>query len=90
MLPTLLVMNIDIYSLAEPLFWRIELLTPTMMELGNSLDITTHGLLLAQQFQNVDILGNIQTGWADFLQSGKAGTFTIGLVLGYVVRGITR
>ena len=89
MLPTLLVMNIDIYSLAEPLFWRIELLTPTMIKLGTSLDITTHGLLLAQ-FQNVDILGNMQAGWADFLQSGKAGTFTIGLVLGYVVRGITR
>ncbi len=56
----------------------------------NQLDLTTHGLVLAQQFQNVDILGNIQNGWNDFLQSGKAGTFTIGLVLGYVVRGITR
>lgn len=54
------------------------------------LDLTTHGLVLAEQFQNVDILGNIQNGWNDFLQSGKAGTFTIGLVLGYVVRGITR
>ena len=54
------------------------------------LDLTTHGVVLAEQFQNVDILGNIQNGWNDFLQSGKAGTFTIGLVLGYVVRGITR
>ena len=89
MLSTLLVMNIDIHSLAEPLFWRIELLTSAMMEIGINLDITTHGLVLAQ-FQNVDILGNMQAGWTDFLQSGKAGTFTIGLVLGYVVRGITR
>ena len=89
MLSTLLVMNIDIHSLAEPLFWRIELLTPAMMEISTNLDFTTHGLVLAQ-FQNVDILGNMQAGWADFLQSGKAGTFTIGLVLGYVVRGITR
>jgi hypothetical protein len=89
MLSTLLVMNIGIHSLAEPLFWRIELLTPAMIEIGTNLDITTHGLFLAQ-FQNVDILGNIQAGWTDFLQSGKAGTFTIGLVLGYVVRGITR
>jgi hypothetical protein len=77
MLSTLLVMN-------------IELLTPVMMEISTNLDLTTHGLVLAQQFQNVDILSNIQTGWTDFLQSGKAGTFTIGLVLGYVVRGITR
>ncbi len=81
MLSTLLVMNIDIHS--------IELLTPTVMEIWTRLDLTTHGLVLAQ-FQNVDILGNIQNGWTDFLQSGKAGTFTIGLVLGYVVRGITR
>ena len=82
MLSTLLVININIHS--------IELLTPAMIEIGTNLDITTHGLVLAQQFQNVDILGNMQAGWTDFLQSGKAGTFAIGLVLGYVVRGITR
>ena len=65
----------------------------TLLSLSIDLDrlnLITHGLFLAQQFQNVDILGNIQNGWNDFLQSGKAGTFTIGLVLGYVVRGITR
>ena len=80
MLSTLLVINIDIHS--------IDLFTSTL-EIGTNLNITTHGLVLAQ-FQNVDILGNMQAGWTDFLQSGKAGTFTIGLVLGYVVRGITR
>ena len=66
---------------------------PTLLSLSidfDRLDLTTYGLVLAQQFQNVDILGNIQNGWNDFLQSGKAGTLTIGLVLGYVVRGITR
>ena len=81
MLSTLLVININIHS--------IDLFTSTI-EIGTNLDITTHGLVLAQQFQNVDILGNMQAGWTDFLQSGKAGTFAIGLVLGYVVRGITR
>ena len=81
MLSTILVINIDIHS--------IELLTSAIMEIGTNVDITTNGLVLAQ-FQNVDILGNMQAGWADFLQSGKAGTFTIGLVLGYIVRGITR
>ena len=78
MLSTLLAMTIDIHSIG----------IGTNLALG--FDSSTHGLILAQQFQNVDILGNIQSGWADFLQSGKAGTFTIGLVLGYVVRGITR
>jgi hypothetical protein len=82
-------MNIDLHSLAEPLFWKIELLTSAMIKIDTGINFTTHGLVFAQ-FQNVDILGNMQTGWADFLQSGKAGTFTIGLVLGYVVRGITR
>ena len=81
MLSTLLVINVDINS--------IDLFTSTRLEIGTNLNLTTHGLFLAQ-FQNVDILGNMQAGWADFLQSGKAGTFTIGLVLGYVVRGITR
>ena len=78
MLPTLLAMTIDIHSIG----------IGTNLALG--FDPSTHGFILAQQFQNVDILGNIQSGWADFLKSGKAGTFTIGLVLGYVVRGITR
>ena len=80
MLSTLLAINIDIHS--------IDLFTSTL-KIGTNLNITTHELVLAQ-FQNVDILGNMQAGWTDFLQSGKAGTFTIGLVLGYVVRGITR
>lgn len=50
---------------------------------------TITGLVLAQ-FQNVDILSNIQTGWNDFLQTGKAGALTAGLVMGYMIRGITK
>ncbi len=53
------------------------------------LDLNSHGLVLAEQFQNVDILGNIQSGWNDFLHTGKAGATAIGLVIGYMVRGIT-
>jgi hypothetical protein len=51
--------------------------------------VTTHVLVIAQ-FQNVDILSNIQTGWTDFLQTGKAGALVVGLVVGYMIRGITR
>ena len=72
----------------------IQLVPSIMMEIGTSLsgqiEITTSGLVLAEQFQNVDIMGNIQTGWTDFLQTGKAATFAIGLVMGYTIRGITR
>ncbi|WP_295620710.1 hypothetical protein [Chamaesiphon sp. GL140_3_metabinner_50] len=71
----------------------IDLLLP-LMTIGTNLqiqfDLTTHGLVLAQQFQNTDLMGNMQTGWTDFLQSGKAGVLAIGLVVGYMVRGITR
>jgi hypothetical protein len=54
-----------------------------------NLDLFSHGLVIAEQFQNVDILGNIQSGWNDFLHTGKAGAMAIGLVIGYMVRGIT-
>jgi hypothetical protein len=46
--------------------------------------------MLAQQFENIDLAANIQVAWADFLETGKAGALTIGLVFGYIVRGITR
>jgi hypothetical protein len=54
-----------------------------------NLDTFSHGLILAQQFQNVDLMSNVQTGWTDFLQSGKAGVLAIGVVAGYMIRGIT-
>jgi hypothetical protein len=52
--------------------------------------ISTQGLILAQQFENIDLAANLQAAWADFLQTGKAGALTIGLVFGYIVRGISR
>lgn len=52
--------------------------------------ISTHGLMLAQQFENIDLVANLQVAWADFLQTGKAGALTIGLVFGYMIRGMTR
>jgi hypothetical protein len=62
--------------------------------IGNDLTlhfpIVTHGLVLAQQFQNVNLMANVQNGWTDFLKTGKAGALAIGLVLGYMIRGITR
>ena len=69
----------------------IQLFAPTIgTNLQVQFEFAIHGLVLAQQFQNVDILGNIQTGWTDFLQTGKAGTLAIGLAIGYMVRGVTR
>jgi hypothetical protein len=59
------------------------------IDLHFNLDTFSHGLILAQQFQNVDLMSNIQTGWTDFLHSGKAGVLAIGVVTGYMIRGIT-
>jgi hypothetical protein len=51
---------------------------------------SAHGLILAQQFGNIDLVANLQAAWMDFLQTGKAGALTVGLVFGYMVRGMTR
>lgn len=71
----------------------IQLFAPTIIDIGTNLhtqfELTTHGLVLAQQFQNTDLMANFQTGWNDFLHTGKAGVLAIGLVLGYTIRGIT-
>ncbi len=59
-------------------------------DLAVKFDVATHGLFLAEQFQSVDLMANIQNGWSDFLQTGKAGALAVGLVMGYTIRGITR
>jgi hypothetical protein len=37
-----------------------------------------------------DLLANIQVAFQNFLQSGQAGAMAIGLVLGYMIKGITK
>jgi hypothetical protein len=37
-----------------------------------------------------DLLANIQVSFQNFLQSGQAGAAAIGLVAGYIIRGITK
>ncbi len=39
---------------------------------------------------DTDILAKIQVSFKNFLESGQAGAMTIGLIFGYVVRGITK
>jgi hypothetical protein len=62
-------------------------------ELGQNVELatfSTQGLVIMAEIPNVDILSNMQTGWTDFIQSGKAGASVIGLVVGYMIRGITK
>jgi hypothetical protein len=70
-----------------------QLVAPLAIEIATNLHINldtfSHGLVLAEQFQNVDIMSNMQNGWTDFLHTGKAGALAIGVVMGYMIRGIT-
>ena len=72
----------------------IQLLPALILELGHNVELnstlSTHGLVIMAEIPNVDILSNMQTGWNDFLQSGKAGVAVVGLVMGYMIRGITK
>lgn len=55
-----------------------------------SLDTFSHQLVIGEAFvENVDVLGPMGQAWNDFLQSGRAATFVIGLVLGYSIRSMT-
>ena len=66
--------------------------SPMMMNgthLHNYFELGTHGLILAQQLQNVDLMANVHNGLTDFLKTGKAGALAIGLVMGYTIRGVT-
>ncbi|WP_373539983.1 hypothetical protein [Chamaesiphon sp.] len=78
-------MSIDLNS--------IQLFSATIVDIGTNLpsqfELTTHGLVLAQQFQNTDLMANVQVAWTDFLHTGKAGVLAIGLVLGYTIRSMT-
>ena len=85
MLSTISAISIDLNS--------IQLFSSTIVDIGTNLhtqfDLTTHGLVVAQQFQNTDLMANVQVAWDDFLHTGKAGVLAVGLVLGYSIRSIT-
>jgi hypothetical protein len=93
MLSTILTMPISIESIQLISPMAVESLAYSLPEVIANLQIDLHSfsheLVLAEQFQNVDILGNIQGGWTDFLHTGKAGAMAVGLVIGYMVRGMT-
>ncbi|MBD0336619.1 MAG: hypothetical protein ICV62_14115 [Cyanobacteria bacterium Co-bin13] len=45
-------------------------------------------MVLAQQFDQ-DVLGDMGNAWNTFIQSGQVWALVIGLVLGYLIRGMT-
>jgi hypothetical protein len=56
------------------------------------LDVILNTLAMAKSNSDIDtdILAKIQVSFTNFLESGQAGAMTIGVIFGYVVRGITK
>jgi hypothetical protein len=44
--------------------------------------------VLAQQFDQ-DILGDLANAWNNFVQSGQIWALIIGIIIGYLIRGLT-
>jgi len=50
-----------------------------------SIDVT----ILAQEFKQTDIAGNVGASWNHFVRTGQVWAFVLGIGLGYFVRTFT-
>jgi uncharacterized membrane protein len=62
--------------------------TPTVVLAQSVSKPQTHAVVLAQQFDQ-DILGDLGTVFKNFIDSGQVWALIIGIVIGYVFRGMT-
>jgi hypothetical protein len=46
-------------------------------------------LVLAQSVQDPEVLTRIQSAWNNFISTGQVWALLIGLIIGYLFRGIT-
>lgn len=49
----------------------------------------TDGLVLAQQIKDPDVLGQMQQAFKNFIDSGQVWALLIGIVIGYIFRGMS-
>ncbi len=49
-----------------------------------------HWSVLAQTFDDVDILADLQKAFSGFIESGQVWALLIGLIIGYFLKGITK
>jgi len=72
---------------------EVQALTSVVTGLHSLIDLVspwlTDGLVLAQQFEDPDILGQIQQAFNNFIESGQVWAFLIGLIIGYIFRGMS-
>lgn len=73
---------VDVQTLASfvnTLHPLIDLISPLLRD----------GLVLAQQVEDPDVLGQMQQAFNNFIESGQVWAFLIGLVIGYIFRGMS-
>ncbi len=46
-------------------------------------------VVLAQQFKETDIGGDVGRAWSHFVKTGQVWAFLVGLILGYMARALT-
>lgn len=63
-------------------FWQDKLCWESIPNLG-----LVH--ILAQNFEDVDIIADFQKSWKNFVESGQIWALGIGFVLGYMFRTFT-
>ena len=66
---------------------KSDLLPPALLPSETS--TTWESSPIAQDFDQ-DVLGDIKTGFDNFVDSGQVWALLIGLIVGFVVRGLTR
>ena len=65
-------------------------ITPWHNTLGGlSHQLSVNWLVLAQEVNNPDVIGQMVNAWNNFVKTGQIWAFLIGLILGYVFRSFT-
>lgn len=63
---------------------------PSIINSYDSLgDLHINWTLLAQQIGDSDLLGDLQKAFNNFIESGQVWALIIGLIIGYMIRGLT-
>jgi hypothetical protein len=66
----------------------------TLPDFANPGYDAAHGIgwaqpVLAQQFEQTDLAGQLQSAWANFVETGQIWAMAIGIVFGYMFRSFT-
>ncbi|MBW4605806.1 MAG: hypothetical protein KME22_00920 [Hassallia sp. WJT32-NPBG1] len=51
--------------------------------------LPVYSTVLAQNVRDPNIIGQMQTGFNHFIQTGQVWALLIGLVIGYIIRNLT-